>query len=180
MIQYRRELPELMKQLKLPMIAAELGCAEGLNAKDLLTNGVEYLYMVDNWSKIEGITGDGNFESDFHDYNYVQAMNRVGKYGSKVKVLRGLTTEMAIHIENEVLGLVYVDAAHDYNSVKNDIAAWYPKLVIGGIMAFHDYSMPQYGVKQAVIEFSQEKGLELFLIPEDKQEDAGAYFFKKQ
>ena len=178
-IKYRRELPSLMKRLGLPMVAAELGCAEGLNANDLLANGIDMLVMVDNWEKIEGITGDGNFDSEFHNSNYAQAMDRIEKYGSRVKVLRGLTTEMAIHIENKVLGLVYVDAAHDYNSVKNDISAWFPKLVVGGIMAFHDHENIAYGVKQAVKEFAEANGLKIFLIPEDRLDDAGAFFFKK-
>lgn len=34
--------------------------------------------------------------------------------------------------------LVFVDGAHDYESVRQDIAAWMPKLVPGGTVAFHD------------------------------------------
>jgi predicted O-methyltransferase YrrM len=34
--------------------------------------------------------------------------------------------------------LVFIDGAHDYESVRQDIAAWMPKLVVGGTIAFHD------------------------------------------
>jgi hypothetical protein len=56
-----------------------------------------------------------------------------------------------------------------------DIANWFRKLKKGGIMAFHDYEAPQYGVKPAVKEFANRNDYLIHLIPEDKPEDAGAY-----
>lgn len=34
---------------------------------------------------------------------------------------------------------VYIDAAHDYKSVKADIEAWWPTVKAGGMMGGHDY-----------------------------------------
>lgn len=34
--------------------------------------------------------------------------------------------------------LVYIDGAHDYASVLADFSLWFPKVVDGGVMAFHD------------------------------------------
>ncbi|MBD3268499.1 hypothetical protein GF373_17665 [bacterium] len=54
-----------------------------------------------------------------------------------------------------------VDGGHDYDTVKNDIIGWTPKVVPGGVVAFHDYTpLPGsirhepclVGVKQAVDE----------------------------
>jgi hypothetical protein len=39
---------------------------------------------------------------------------------------------------NETVELVFIDGAHDYQSVSDDFAAWYPKVIDGGVMAFHD------------------------------------------
>ncbi len=36
------------------------------------------------------------------------------------------------------LAFVFIDAAHDYDSVKRDVAAWLPKVKPGGILAGHD------------------------------------------
>jgi cephalosporin hydroxylase len=103
-------------------------------------------------------------------------MNRVKHLKERVTVLRGLSVEMAAQIPDNSLGLVYLDAGHDYDSVMADLNAYYPKLVKGGIMAGHDYLNTAYGVKQAVTDFAAKHGFEVHLIPEHKDEDAGFLF----
>lgn len=34
---------------------------------------------------------------------------------------------------------IFIDAMHTYEAVQSDIAAWWPRLEPGGMMAFHDY-----------------------------------------
>lgn len=48
------------------------------------------------------------------------------------------------------IDLLYIDASHDYGSVRDDIAAWRPLVKPGGLMAGHDYY--QEGVQRAVNE----------------------------
>ncbi|MEW6306713.1 MAG: class I SAM-dependent methyltransferase [Verrucomicrobiota bacterium] len=36
------------------------------------------------------------------------------------------------------VSLVFIDGQHDYESAKQDYESWYPKVVEGGVMAFHD------------------------------------------
>lgn len=178
-IQYRRQLPKLMKALNLPMIATELGVAEANHANDLLNNGIELLYAVDVWLHIPNTTGDGNSPSSWHDGNLIQAKEKLCKHGDKVKILRGYTSEMTWMVPDNCCGLVYIDAAHDLENVRADIKNYWPKLVSGGIMAFHDFvDIPSYGVKQAVYEWAGEHDLAVYFISEDKAEDGGAYFFK--
>lgn len=58
--------------------------------------------------------------------------------------------------------LLFIDGDHHYETVKRDIEGWTPKVVIGGIVIFHDYAPTQKnlnqfphiaGVKRAVIEW---------------------------
>jgi MMP 1-O-methyltransferase len=34
--------------------------------------------------------------------------------------------------------LIFIDGSHDYDAVKSDFEAWFPRVVEGGTMAFHD------------------------------------------
>ena len=49
------------------------------------------------------------------------------------------------------LDYVFLDAAHDYESIRDDIAAWWPKITPGGWLAGHDYTDAE-GVRRAVDE----------------------------
>ncbi len=49
------------------------------------------------------------------------------------------------------VGLIFIDGAHDFTSVKEDFDAWLPKVEVGGIVAFHDSFGPGWqGVKDLV------------------------------
>lgn len=173
-IRYRRDLNQIIN-LELP--CAELGCAEGYFSADMLRWGIPTLYLVDAWATLNQ-TGDGGSPQEWHDKNYRDAMNRVKEFGDKVKVLRGKTVDMAVRVDDESLGLVYLDAGHSYENVKEDLKTWYPKVVKGGVIAGHDFLNQAYGVQRAVREFAKTHRLEVFILKEDKDEDAGFYFFK--
>jgi hypothetical protein len=46
--------------------------------------------------------------------------------------------------------LILVDAAHDYDSVKGDLDAWYPKIRTGGFVVCDDYEPGWPDVMRAV------------------------------
>lgn len=39
---------------------------------------------------------------------------------------------------NEPVELIFIDGAHEYDLVKMDFELWFPKVINGGVMAFHD------------------------------------------
>jgi cephalosporin hydroxylase len=45
---------------------------------------------------------------------------------------------------NEKPQLVFLDNDHSYNHVKREIAVWWPKVSVDGILAGHDYICPTY------------------------------------
>lgn len=176
-IEYKDDLVDLLKYYKIPLTASELGCAEGAFSLSLLQKGLSQLYMVDNWSKIEGITGDGNFPQEWHDDNYQKAIEATDGYN--VVPLKGLTKDMSKYVHDESLGLVYVDASHSYKDVTADLMAWYRKTVSGGIIAGSAYLNTNYQVKKAVSDFCSMIGIkQINLIPENSEEDAGFWFRK--
>ncbi len=48
--------------------------------------------------------------------------------------------------------LVFIDASHEYNSVRRDILAWKRHVGTGGVLCGHDFSSPFPGVVAAVKE----------------------------
>ena len=50
------------------------------------------------------------------------------------------------------IDVLVVDAAHDYESVKQDLADWLPKMRPGGTVLCHDYTKENRGVIRAVSE----------------------------
>jgi hypothetical protein len=46
---------------------------------------------------------------------------------------------------------IYIDGAHDYDSVINDLRAWWPKIKQGGVFAGHDFWY--HDVQRAVVDF---------------------------
>jgi predicted O-methyltransferase YrrM len=82
------------------------------------------------------------------------------------RLLRTDSISAHMTVKNDSLDWVYIDAAHDYASVKADIAAWAPKVREGGIIAGHDYRDEDwlgdpYGVKSAVDEWCSENDYDL-------------------
>ena len=62
------------------------------------------------------------------------------------------SVEAARLLNDEYFDVVYIDASHDYESVKQDIHVWYPKVKKGGYLAGHDWSTDT--VRVAVKEFA--------------------------
>ena len=64
---------------------------------------------------------------------------------------RDFTHNVAPRVSHGIDVLV-VDAAHDYESVKQDLADWLPKMRPGGTVLCHDYTPKNPGVVRAVSE----------------------------
>ena len=79
--------------------------------------------------------------------------------------------------ENNVFDMVYLDATHTYEAVKQDYNIWKNKLKVGGIFAFHDYNSRHFpGVTEAINEFFNKNTIytfvdsSCFVIKEEKNE----------
>ncbi len=60
--------------------------------------------------------------------------------------------EAAKRYRDGALDFAFLDASHDYDNVKADIAAWKPKVKSGGYLGGHDYQLLFPGVMKAVQE----------------------------
>jgi hypothetical protein len=69
---------------------------------------------------------------------------------SNLEVMRMTSLEASKKLQDERFDMVFIDASHDYQSVKQDIEAWLPLMLPGALFSGHDYNYAS--VKQAVDE----------------------------
>jgi predicted O-methyltransferase YrrM len=73
------------------------------------------------------------------------------------------TTQDAAQWWTEPIDYLYIDAAHDYASVRADLAAWVPHVRPGGLILGDDYGSRLFpGVKQAWDEFARHDNVGAF------------------
>jgi hypothetical protein len=116
------------------------------------------LFCVDIWQyPAEGYDRFKRINSDMYDF-FLRNTKPVEAY---IKPIKLASVEAATNFEDNSLDFIFIDAAHDYDNVKADIQAWYPKLKPTGVFAGHDYTKSWPGVIQAVNEFVQNNNLKL-------------------
>jgi hypothetical protein len=163
----RDELPALLNARGLLGRGAEIGVKLGGYSDELLSNWRgEELVSIDPWLSAdpEEYVDRSNVEQDEFDRYYQATRERLSRHGSRSTIWRTTSVEAATKVEDQSFDFVYIDARHDYDSVKEDLEAWCAKVRPGGILAGHDYvdgDLPQgeFYVKSAVDEFFAERGI---------------------
>ncbi len=73
----------------------------------------------------------------------------------------GVAEQVAIYVEDTVqagreysgtISLLFIDADHALEAVRADFNIWYPKVVPGGVIAFHDYGNSNWPDVQMVVD----------------------------
>jgi hypothetical protein len=110
---------------------------------------IEFI-CIDTW---EGSVEHQNFKElkNLHDI-FKSNMKPLEKYYRSIK---SKSLDAVNSFPDQSLDFVFIDASHEYEDVKNDIIAWFPKVKVGGVLAGHDYYENNDfapGVKMAVNE----------------------------
>lgn len=132
------------------LIGVEVGACQGEHAIVLYQSlNFEKLYLIDIWD---------NYSQEGQNINYLDVSYQVTKKRFKnynnVIIVRNDSVEVAKTFEDNSLDFVYIDANHQYEYVKADIEAWYPKVKKEAYLMGHDYDDIHWlGVKKAVDEF---------------------------
>lgn len=146
---------------RLHPLGAEVGVFAGELSQRLLRREDLSLYMVDSWTAEHDpqYAASGDFHAGLsqlqQDRYYNLAREMVGFAGPRAKIVRADSQSAAASIADGSLDFVFIDARHDYEGCKADIAVWSPKVKPGGLISGHDYEntdFPKFGVTQAVNE----------------------------
>jgi predicted O-methyltransferase YrrM len=119
----------------------EVGCYMGRSmswiAPSCIANG-NTLFAVDPWENCP--------RCEF------EAFMRDGGWLDHITIVQARSVDAAKKFDDDTVSLCFIDAWHDYESVKADIGAWWPKVKAGGVLMGHDYEDKHYGVREAVDE----------------------------
>lgn len=174
----RDKLIEQLDMLAVRGYGIEVGVQNGDFSEVILKKwrGCSKLYLMDAWAhQDERVYKD---RANVSDIEQLHLMNNVEiKFSkeillNKVEIIQAFSPAGAEEFEDNYFDFIYLDADHSYNAVKNDLHAWYPKLITGGVFAGHDYMMDRkwngeydihgdFGVTKAVAEFAKEKNLKI-------------------
>ncbi len=161
----RNEFPHLLNQRGLLGCGVEVGVKRGEFSEQLLDlwRG-RHLISVDPWcAGGEDYLDEANVTQSEHDNFHRETLGRLARFGQRSSVWRATSDAAANRLPHHCLDFVYLDARHDYESVRSDLEQWHPKLRPGGVLAGHDYvdgvfAEGVFGVKSAVDEFAAELG----------------------
>lgn len=146
------------------------GRSAAFMAVEIINSGKKIEFdCIDNWEYVDGLQSDIG-EQLFGKDIYNQFLNNIEPVRHIINPIKCISWEGADLYDDESLDFIFIDAAHDYESVKKDIMAWLPKLKNKGIIAGHDYTDYHPGVKLAVDEiFSEVESVETCWVYENNK-----------
>lgn len=160
---------DLIRQVPTGGICAELGVQRGyFSALIHYINRPRELVAIDAWRHQPGpYDADRANETDEAQDELYRFVSDCFAVYPNVRVLRSLTHDAVSMFADAYFDLIYVDACHLLDAVRQDLVDWYPKLKPGGLFAGHDYhdvDHPAIQVRQAVDEFCNRECLVLDFI----------------
>jgi len=144
-------LKEILKEINLKdkIKILELGVYQGRGTSlwnvELINVGVNYEYYA-----VDHFLGSNEHSKEI-DY-YGITLNNLRPIIENVKIIKNDSLSESKNYDDEFFDIIYIDASHEYESVKKDILSWLPKVKIGGIICGDDYTPGWPGVIQAVNE----------------------------
>lgn len=117
-----------------PPVVCEVGSWAGRSAIIMAKAGAKEVVCVDTWEGSENDEGCKAYDGSRGSPINVFLRNT---QGLPIKAHCARSPDAASKFKDGEFDIVYIDAEHDYESVKKDIAAWKPKAK--HILAGHDY-----------------------------------------
>ncbi len=120
-------------------VGAEIGVAQGFYSKILCENNPGMrLYLVDIWDTYPGYHMYGDKIRSY----YAKAKKRLKPYS--VRFIKKLSMDAVTDFPDNCLDFVFIDRAHDFIHIAEDVSEWSKKVRPGGIVFGHDYKRSAY------------------------------------
>jgi SAM-dependent methyltransferase len=133
----------------------EVGCWKGRSSAYMCveiansTKDIDF-YCVDIWNVSPEREQEEPELKNLYDM-FLENLKPVEAYYKPMKIP---SVDAAKKFKDGSLDFVFIDAGHEYDAVKEDILAWFPKIKPGGILAGHDLypTEPTWGDVYKVVE----------------------------
>ena len=125
----------------------EIGVAWGDFSKHLIdVTACDEFFAVDLFElhKVEEVWGVKTTETlggTTHLAYYTEEMLRHTRERCVMHFLSGHSYKLVTRLPDAYCDLIYIDGAHDFESVARDVSAYFQKLKQGGILMFNDYTL---------------------------------------
>jgi hypothetical protein len=128
-------------------IAVEIGTDRGHFAADFLARWHgEMLYCVDPYLPYPQMPWP-------RQADLLMAVAILAPFSAKVRICQTTSKEFAKTLTQ--VDFCYIDGAHDYESVSEDLRLWWPNVKPGGILAGDDFDKEHEEVMRAVKHFAE-------------------------
>ena len=135
-----RDRKELIKYYNKGGIGVEVGVLFGQFSKEILELWDGKLYLIDIWNDTDfGYIDNNNHIHYENNLPILKTIENLKGLEDRGIMIRSTSKEASLLFQNESLDFVHIDANHSYDSTKEDIELWYPKVKEGGIFSVHDY-----------------------------------------
>jgi len=143
----KTELNWLFQKSKDMESVVELGCWKGRSTHAIASGCPGHVITVDTFKGTAGEPGNPFIDAESQDILAEHLLPNVSQF-ENLDVWNMTTLEAAELVEDKSIDMVFIDANHTYEAVRDDIAAWLPK--VKKIISGHDFQWP--GVQEAVTE----------------------------
>lgn len=141
-------------------VGVEVGVAQGYYANCILQNNpqLERLFLVDIWASYPGYNMYGN---------KIRAYERLCRkllepFKKKVRYIKKFSMDAVDMFPDNSLDFVFIDGAHDFRHIAEDISEWSKKVRVGGLVYGHDFKRTWWknsDVKDVVMSYVYTKGI---------------------
>ncbi len=152
----------LLKEIGTGGNVAEIGVDEGKFSQQIFQiNKPDNFHLVDVWGT-----------DRFHDGKYEGVKKYFQQHieDEQVHIHKKLSTDAVYDFEDNYFDWIYIDTNHTYETTRDELRLYAPKMKEGGIIAGHDYvhgnwiTTFRYGVVEAVHEFCVQFGWEIIYL----------------
>lgn len=141
-MRYRKDIGRFLNARSLTGRGAEIGVEAGAFSRQVLDAWQgRRLDLVDPWAPQPPLEYEDacNVPAERHEQNLRATRERLKPHEGCCNILRMTSLEAAATHPDAALDFAYIDANHKYGHVRADLAAWWPKVKAGGLVAGSNY-----------------------------------------